>query len=288
VRINLRAGHLSNALSLFLLLFGLFVAIVAGSLLATGLSALAVVASGSELPSFPELANQAMETDHWMILAEVGRGIASLGLVALMIERFDGRAFRFTDVGMAWRPNPGLMVLSGLLVMSVLFLGAGGVATVRGVDNGVAVLAAAFSQTGASGLFVLIVSALANAFWQELAFRGYLQPRLQRSYGALPGILICSFAFVVLHGLVRPLSMTEVITGTLLFCLVGWLYFVSNSMALATALHATGNFYLLLFSEVEMTLPPYFDRILVFSLGLTAALVVFRGRLSPTPTASPP
>jgi membrane protease YdiL (CAAX protease family) len=281
-RLNIRAGHLSNVLSLFLLILGLLVVIVAGSLVATGLSAVPLVLSGSELPSFPGLANQAMETDHWMILAEILRGIACLGLVAFLLVRLDGRAFQFTAVGIAWRPNPGLMILSGFLVVSVLFLGAGGMATLRGVETGVPGLSVALSQTGVAGLGALAISTLANAFWQELAFRGYLQTRLQRSYGILPGILICSFTFVVLHGLARSMSMPEVITGTVLFSLVGWLYFVSGSIALATALHATGNFYLRLFSEVELVLPPYLDRALVFSAALLAAVILFKRKVRST------
>lgn len=133
---NLRSGHLSNVLSLLLLLLGLVIAIVLGSLIAAAFSAVPLVISGSELPSFPDLANQAMETDLWMTVAEVIRGIGCLGLVALMMVRLDGNPFQLKDVGLVWRPNPALMVLAGLLVMSVLFLGAGGVAAVRGVENG--------------------------------------------------------------------------------------------------------------------------------------------------------
>jgi len=279
---NLRSGHLSNVLSLLLLLLGLVIAIVLGSLIAAAFSAVPLVISGSELPSFPDLANQAMETDLWMTVAEVIRGIACLGLVALMMVRLDGNPFQLKDVGLVWRPNPALMVLAGLLVMSVLFLGAGGVAAVRGVENGGLTFWSGFTQTGASGLLVLAISTLANAFWQELAFRGYLQPRLQRSYGILPGILICSFVFGALHGLMRPLDMPELITGTILFSLVGWLYFVSGSIVLATALHATGNLYLTLFTETGVTLPPHLDRILVYSIGLTLALFLFRGKVSAT------
>jgi len=145
-----------------------------------------------------------METEHWSILAEIVRGWPAVGLVALMLVRFDRGAFHLTDVGMAWKPNPRLMILSGLLAMSVLFLGAGGEAAVRGVQNGVPGLSVALAQVGASGLIVIAISTLANAFWQEVVFRGDLQPRLPRSYGIRSGILMCASVFVVLHRLVRP------------------------------------------------------------------------------------
>ncbi len=280
---NLRTGHLSNLFSLFLLILGLLFAIVLGSLLATGLSGLFLFASGSELPSFSELANQAMATDLWMSVAEIIRGFGCLGLVALLLTRLDGRVFQFSALGLAWKPNPVLMILSGILVMSALFLGAGYFAAVVGVENGVSSVSLAFSQIGFSGLVVLAISTFANAFWQELAFRAYLQPRLQRSYGLLPGILICSLVFVVLHGLMRPLGGMEVLTGTILFSLVGWLYFVSNSLVLATALHATGNFFLNLFGEVELSFPPHLHRSLVYALGLAVAWVIFRRKVSPGP-----
>lgn len=282
---NLRDGHLSNILSLSFLLLGLLVVIVLGSMVATGLSALILVASGSELPNFPDLANQAMETDHWVIVAEVLRGMGCLGLVALIVVRFDRRDFEFKALGISWRPNPGLMIACGLLFMSVLFLAARGVAAVRGVERGGPGLLFGLAQTGASGLIVLYISTLANAFWQELAFRGYLQPRFQRTYGILPGILICSFVFAVLHGLLQPVSAPEVVTGTILFSLIGWLYYVSNSIVLATALHATGNFYLRLFGEVEAVLPPHLDRGLAYSVGLLVAFLVLRRRMEPTPRA---
>jgi len=280
---NLRAGHASNVLSVFLLVLGLLVSVVAGSVIASGLSAVPLTLSGSEVPSFAELATQAMETDLWMITAEIIRGFACLGVVALLLVYFDRRPFRFAAIGIASRPNPGLMVLAGFLLMLALILGAAGVAAARGVESGVSGLSDALAETGLYGLIVLFIGAVANAFWQEVAFRGYVQDRLQRSYGVLPGIVMCSMVFVVLHGLARPLSMPEVITGTILFCLVGWLYFVSNSIALATALHATGNLYLRIAGEFDVVLPPHLDRGVAYSVGLGAVLVLFRHRLPVRP-----
>jgi membrane protease YdiL (CAAX protease family) len=283
-----RKGHLSNLLSLLLLIIGLTTVIILGSVLATCFSALFLVFAGSEVPSFPDLASEAMATDHWMIIAEMIRGFGCLGLVGLLLVRLDRRPFQLSALGLTWKPNPGLMILSGLLVTSLLFLGAGCLATLRGVENGVSESLRALSQIGGSGFVLLAVSALANAFWQELAFRSYLQPRLQCSYGILPGILICSFVFVALHGLIRPVGGGELITGTTLFCLIGWLFFVSNSVVLATALHATGNLFLNLFADVGLILPPLLDRSLVYALGLVLALTIFKRRASPSPQKDRP
>lgn len=279
---NLRAGFLSSVLSLFLILLGLIIVIVIGSLFATGLSVLPLFLSGSEIPKFSELANQAMETDHWMIVSELLRGIGALGLIALMVVRFDRRSFHFKDVGIAWRPNPIFMMLSGILVMSVIFFSAWGVAALLRAGVGGNGLSAALAQVEASGLIVLAISTLANAFWQELVFRGYLQPRFQRNFGILPGILIVSFLFVALHGLLEPVSIPEVITGTFLFSFVGCLYFVTNSIWLVTALHATANFYLILFTEVGLVLPLHLDRGLAYFVALLAAIVLFKRRVFPT------
>ncbi len=181
---------------------------------------------------------------------------------------------------MTGKPNPVILMLTGIVVMTVIFFSAWGLASIW--RAGVGDVTAAFARAGASQLIVLAFSTLANAFWQEVVFRGYLQPRFQHNFGTLSGILLVSTLFAALHGLLEPVTIPELITGTILFSFVGWLYFITNSIWLATALHATANFYLILFSQGGFTLPPLLDRALVYLVALLAVYVLLKHRGSNT------
>lgn len=276
MKMDHRTGYLWDLLSLSLLLVGLVLVIVLGSLGAVGLAAFSALISGSEIPTLVGLADQVQTSSALTIVAEILRGIGCLSVVALLLVRLDGQPFSLPDLGMGSRPNPLLMLLAGTLSMAALFAAAASFGALRGEAHGLGDLAQTLVGSEPIGVATLSIGTYANAFWQELAFRAYLQPRLQRSFGLLPGVLACSFLFVVLHGLLRPLGIQEIVAGTILFSLVGWLYFVSGSLALATSMHATGNILVSLLDEMEVSPPAALDRGLAYALALAAVLLFLR------------
>lgn len=133
-----------------------------------------------------------------------------------------------------------------------------------------------FSQ---NSIVLLILIALANAFWQEVVFRGYFQKRLIKTYGIIAGIIICSFLFTIIHGLARDINLIEILLGTVLFSLVGVIYYLTNSIVFVTAIHATGNFFLRSFGSKELHIPEQEYRLMIFGLVFILIILAFRKRL---------
>ena len=117
---------------------------------------------------------------------------------------------------------------------------------------------------------------VSNAFWQKVVFRGYLQKRLTDSYGISKGILISSFLFTIIHGLARDISILEVILGTVLFSLIGVIYYITNSIIFCTTIHATGNFFLRSFDTNHLYLPGQIYRIIIYSAILIIVLIIIK------------
>jgi membrane protease YdiL (CAAX protease family) len=112
-------------------------------------------------------------------------------------------------------------------------------------------------------------AAMMNSFWQELAFRGYLQTRFVESYGAQIGIPVVAVFLVLFHLLVRTLSPLEVLTGSILFLLVGLLYYLTGSLYLVGALHGTLNYIPVLLDTWTQPI----DRAIVYGLVLGLVLL---------------
>ena len=89
-----------------------------------------------------------------------------------------------------------------------------------------------------------------------------------KSYGAQIGIPVVAVSFVLPHLLVNPLSPLEVLTGSILFILVGLLYHMTGSLYLVGALHGTLNYIPALLETWSQPL----DRAIVY--GLTLGLVL--------------
>lgn len=133
-----------------------------------------------------------------------------------------------------------------------------------------------FSQ---EGIFLLILIAFANAFWQEVLFRGFFQKRMIHSYGVIAGVILCAFIFTILHGLARDINLLEIILGSILFTIVGLLFHFTQSLGLAIAMHATGNFFLRSFGTNELVIPSQEFRMIIFGMVLIIICIFFRKRL---------
>jgi membrane protease YdiL (CAAX protease family) len=191
--------------------------------------------------------------------------VAVAGLVYVRMTKLDRRDFSWAEIGLAWKPTVFTFFGGGLAIGGVLELLSLELGVVQGIVEapGAPSIIPVTVLTGAT-------AAMLNSFWQEMVFRGYLQTRFVESYGAHIGIPVVAASFVLLHLLVNPLSPLEVLTGSVLFLLVGLLYHMTGSLYLVGALHGILNYLPLLWGTGwSQTL----NRTIVYGLALGLALL---------------
>jgi membrane protease YdiL (CAAX protease family) len=78
--------------------------------------------------------------------------------------------------------------------------------------------------------------------FEELAFRGFLQPLLARTFGALGGVLLQAVPFALLHGVEYAWAWQQLIVMFLAGSAFGWMRYRTGSTAASTYMHAAFNF----------------------------------------------
>jgi membrane protease YdiL (CAAX protease family) len=191
--------------------------------------------------------------------------MAVAGLVYVLTIKLERRDFSLAEIGLAWKPTVLIFFGGGVIV--------GGILELLSLRLGIALgIVEAPMMPSFNPITVLIgtTAAMLNSFWQEMAFRGYLQMRFVESYGANIGIPVVAIFFVLFHLLVSPLSALEVLTGSILFLLVGLLYHLSRSLYFVVALHGILN-YLPAFWGTGWSQP--LNRAIVYGLALGLVLL---------------
>jgi uncharacterized protein len=93
-----------------------------------------------------------------------------------------------------------------------------------------------------TSLILMAVFGIAVApLCEELAFRGFLQPLLVRSLGAIPGILLAAIPFGLLHFQEYGRSWRHVVLISLAGALFGWMRHATGSTMASTVMHAAFN-----------------------------------------------
>jgi len=93
----------------------------------------------------------------------------------------------------------------------------------------------------ASILLVGIFGVTIGPLFEELAFRGFLQPLLVRSLGTVPGILAAALPFGVLHYWEYGKSWRHVLVISLAGAVFGWMRHVTGSTKASTIMHSAYN-----------------------------------------------
>ncbi len=90
---------------------------------------------------------------------------------------------------------------------------------------------------------------------EELAFRGFLQPLLVRTFGAVAGILLAALPFGLLHFQEYGYSWRHVVLISLAGSAFGWMRHASGSTKAATLMHASYNalFFFVSFGKFAQT-----------------------------------
>jgi len=191
--------------------------------------------------------------------------VAVIGLMYVFTTKLDGRDFSWAEIGLSWKPSIFVFFGGGVILGGVLELFSWGLGIAQGT-----VETPMTPSTASIVVLTGITAAMLDSFWQEIAFRGYLQTRFVESYGATIGIPVVAVSFVLLHLLIHPLLPLEVLAGSILFLLVGLLYHMTGSLYLVGALHGTLNYIPVLLETWSQPL----DRAIVYGLALGLVLLL--------------
>jgi membrane protease YdiL (CAAX protease family) len=204
------------------------------------------------------------DTTDSQIVAGIMDLVAVTGLIYVLTTNLDRRDFSWAEIGLSWKPSVFVFFGGGVIL--------GGVLELLSLGMGIAQGTVEIPMTPSIAPVAVLTgttAAMLDSFWQEIAFRGYLQTRFVKSYGAIVGIPVVAISFVLIHLLVRPLSPLEVLTGSILFILVGLLYHMTRSLYLVGALHGTLNYIPALLGTWSQPL----DRAIVYGLALGLVLL---------------
>src|SRR5581483_10141145 len=93
------------------------------------------------------------------------------------------------------------------------------------------------TNTPASLTFFAIVAIVLAPFFEELFFRGFVQPLLSRTFGTVAGILITAGLFGTLHGFEYSWVWQYAVFISLAGAVFGWLRARTNSIVPSTVMH---------------------------------------------------
>jgi membrane protease YdiL (CAAX protease family) len=166
-------------------------------------------------------------------------GLMGLLIVWFLVRVIERSSFTWEAVGLNWRNNSLLAILLGAILASGLFIAS----VMTGHIFGLTGSALSTSMLGVSVPILLqkLVLYLAMGFGEEIVFRGYIQPRVVKQYGAIWGVLATSVVFTLLHQISYSLSPVVILSGVMLWTAIGVLYHLSKSLYLVGVFHGTMN-----------------------------------------------
>jgi hypothetical protein len=168
------------------------------------------------------------------------------GSLALLFRIQHGRPF-WRSLG--WLPMrmPPLRVIAVGMAMTLLIVVVAALIRVPTTKNPMMELL----QNRFSVILLAIFGVTLAPVCEELAFRGFLQPLLVRSFGAAPGILLAALFFGLLHFQEYGNSWKHVVLITLAGSGFGWVRHTTGSTKASALMHASYNalFFLALFAS---------------------------------------
>jgi hypothetical protein len=139
-------------------------------------------------------------------------------------------AWRRAHVNLAWMAGGGIVLAFVLSALGNLF-------KTPKVDLPFEKL----TSTPASLTFFAIVAIVLAPFFEELFFRGFVQPLLSRTFGTVAGILITAASFGALHGFEYSWVWQYAVFISLAGAVFGWLRARTDSIVPSTVMHGCFN-----------------------------------------------
>jgi membrane protease YdiL (CAAX protease family) len=171
------------------------------------------------------------------VLMEQFVGYFFLFLVLVVVFRMQyGRPF-WRSLG--WKPLalPAFSLVAAGWLTAVAVVGIGLLLRTPTTENALTELMKDRVSLILVGFFGITLGPLA----EELAFRGFLQPVLVRSFGAVAGIVLASLPFGLLHLAEYGYSWRHVVLITGAGAAFGWVRHRTGSTKAATLMHAAYN-----------------------------------------------
>jgi len=114
-------------------------------------------------------------------------------------------------------------------------------------------------ETRADVLVLGMLGITLGPLCEELAFRGFLQPLLVRSLGAVPGIALAATAFGLLHFQEYGNSWRHALIIAMAGAAFGWMRHATGSTKAAAIMHAAYNslFFIALMTEKRIIPHPW-------------------------------
>ena len=162
-------------------------------------------------------------------------GALYLSLRGALQLRYGRPVFR----SLGWRsagPNPLLMIFGGVGLAFVISLGAAALQTPK--------IPTPFDQLtkSKSDFAIFAVTAIAIApIFEELFFRGFIQPLLSQTFGVIAGVLITAVLFGSLHLMEYAWAWQYALFISLAGAVFGWLRARTGSIIPSTVMHGAFN-----------------------------------------------
>ena len=186
-------------------------------------------------------ASKAMVFEHpiWSTAIGIINALTSFLLVWFLIKVIEKCSFTLKDVGLDWRRKSLLYLAFGAFLALLIYVTS--IIFNRVLGSSIPTMDTFLAGVTFFAVIRNFVLYIPMAFGEEVLFRGYIQTRLVERHGAVWGILIGSIVFTMLHMLVRPLSPVTILSGVILWAVVGTLYHWSRSLYLVGMFHGIAN-----------------------------------------------
>jgi membrane protease YdiL (CAAX protease family) len=242
-----------------------------------------LVGNGMAQAEAAETARTAVFEDPvWSTAVGILNGLLGLLIVWFVIRAIERSDFSWEAIGLDWRRDSPLAIVCGALLAVGLFMATVWTGHILGFSA--APLSASLSALSIPTLLQLLVLYLAMGLGEEIVFRGYVQTRLVKPYGAIWGVLATAVLFTLLHQVSYQLSPVVILSGVMLWTAVGALYHWSRSMYLVGVFHGTMN---TLLNALPFE-PGDISNLVVNALVLCLAIVVALVRTRSSGTRSDP
>lgn len=140
---------------------------------------------------------------------------------------------------LGWRPSPfnPWAILGGGVALALSVSAIASLAQTPEVPSPLAGL------TGSPVTLILIglIAATIAPFFEELLFRGFIQPLVSRTFGAVTGILLTALIFGSLHGPEYSWQWQYALAITFVGAVLGWVRYRFDSIIPSTLLHGAFN-----------------------------------------------
>ncbi len=182
----------------------------------------------------------------------LGYGLLFLALYGIFKTQYD-RPFWLS---LGWVDFRFSLFATMTLGAMVAFAVAGGAVLLRTPDVDTP-MREMLSKRG-TAILIAIFATTIGPVCEELAFRGFMQPLLVRSFGPVRGILLTALPFGLLHLEQNAFSWRHVLLITLAGAAFGSMRHFSGSTRASTWMHAAYNFtFCLAFFAAERKLPAW-------------------------------